>query len=223
MRPPRFSAFVALALLSALCGPLSAQFKWVGPDGKVTYSDQPPPAGVQSASALPSAAPRADEGALPAALRTTASKHPVTLYGTPDCAPCQQARAHLARRGIPFSEKTVSTAADAAAFKRSGFADNSFPVLGVGRARSVGFEPNEWDRLLDAAGYPKTSVLPPTYRQAPAQALAPPTPSDSNDAGGAVAANGSGGDAPRGGAARPRNASSQASAPPPANPNAVRF
>lgn len=222
MRPPRLSALVAVALLSALAGPVAAQFKWVGPDGKVTYSDLPPPAGVQSASALPSSGPRTDDGALPAALRAAASRHPVTLYGTPDCMPCQQARAHLTKRGIPFAEKTVSSTADAAAFKRSGFADNSFPALGVGRARSVGFESNEWDRLLDAAGYPKTSVLPASYRHAPAQALSPPS-LESNDAGGAVAADGSEAPAPRAGGTRPRNAPSQASAPPPTSPNALRF
>jgi glutaredoxin len=218
MRPPRLRALLALALFGALAGPLSAQFKWVGPDGKVTYSDQPPPVGIQSVSALPSTAPRSGDDALPAALRSTVSKHPVTLYGTPDCAPCQQARAHLTKRGIPFSEKTVSSAADLTAFKRNGFADNSFPALGVGRARAVGFESNEWDRLLDAAGYPQTSVLPPSYRQPPAQALAPPPAAVSNDAGGAAAQDGSGN---RGNAARPRNAAPQTSAPPPAN--ALRF
>ncbi|HYF58931.1 MAG TPA: glutaredoxin family protein [Burkholderiaceae bacterium] len=174
MRTP--SLALAAALIAATTPlPATAQYKWVDAGGRTTYSDMPPPPGVAATALAPGArpAPRDD---VPPALAAAASRHPVTLYTTESCVPCQQARAHLDRRGIPYAERTVRTVADAELFKRAGFAELSFPALGVGRDRSVGFEAGEWDRSLDAAGYPKTSVLPPSYRRPPARALAASTP-----------------------------------------------
>lgn len=188
MRTPSPIRIAALSMmLAAVAAPAMAQFKWVAPDGSVTYSDQPPPAGVQVTATQSAPAPRSREGDVPASLRQAAEKYPAILYTTAECAPCQQARAHLTRRGIPYAEKTVKTSADTTAFRRSGFTENSFPSLSVGRERSVGYESGEWDRLLDSAGYPKTSVLPPSYKQPPAQAMAPPAAPrqrEANDAGG---------------------------------------
>ena len=174
MRPRELAALLLLGLTAA--APAAAQYKWVGPGGEVTYSDRPPPAGSDAVKVSPvaSTAARRDDASLPAALREPASKHPVVLYTTADCAPCQMARAHLTRRGVPFSERTVSTAADAEALRRAGFQEVTMPGLGVGRDRTVGYESSAWDRLLDAAGYPQTSMLPASYRQQPPVALAPP-------------------------------------------------
>jgi glutaredoxin len=166
-------AIAALTItLAAAAAPAVAQFKWVGPDGATNYSDQPPPVGIQATSMRAAAADRGADGDVPAGLRLATEKYPATLYTTAECAPCQQARAHLVRRGIPYTEKTVKTSADAEAFRRIGFAENSFPSLSVGRERSVGYEAGDWDRVLDIAGYPKTSALPPSFKQAPPQPMA---------------------------------------------------
>jgi glutaredoxin len=190
MRTSELAATFLLCLAAA--SPAAAQYKWVDPGGQVHYSDQPPPAGMSGVAigAQAPAASKRDDGGVPAALRGAASNYPVVLYTTPNCAPCQHARGHLSKRGIPFAERTVNSRADAEAYKSAGFSDHSFPALTVGRERSVGFEAGEWDRLLDAAGYPKTSVLPPSYRQPPATGLAAASAARdaerSNDAGGAV-------------------------------------
>jgi len=221
MRTPRLVVLVALA---ALALPAAAQFKWTAANGVVTYSDLPPPPGVGEVTTLSATGAAGDAGAsLPAGLREAASKHPVVLYTTRDCAPCQQARGHLARRGIPFAERTVRTAPDAEAFKRLGFTENTFPALTVGRARASGFEAGEWDLALDAAGYPKQSTLPPSYRPPPAQALAPPParrPAAVAEAGDPDTRAESG-DAPRDGVRR-RATPVAASASPPTQP-AIRF
>ncbi len=189
MRTPELAA--ALILCLAAASPAAAQYKWVGPDGEVTYSDQPPPAGLKGvALGAPQPAARRDDGGVPAALRGAATRYPVVLYTTTDCTPCQQARGHLSKRGIPFSERTVASSADVEAYRRAGFGDSAFPALTVGRERSVGFEAGEWDRLLDAAGYPRTSVLPPSYRPQPATGMAASAAARdarrANDAGGVV-------------------------------------
>lgn len=174
MRPRELAALLLLGLTAA--APAAAQYKWVGPGGEVTFSDRPPPAGSDAVkvSSMASASARRDDANLPAALREPASKHPVVLYTTADCAPCQMARTHLTRRGVPFAERTLSTTADAEAFRRAGFQEVTLPGLGVGRERSLGYDSSAWDRLLDAAGYPQTSMLPASYRQQPPVALAPP-------------------------------------------------
>lgn len=225
MRTPELAAAFFLCL--AASAPAAAQYKWVGPGGQVTYSDQPPPAGtIGVALGTPAPTARRDEAALPAALRAASSKYPVTLYTTKDCTPCQQARAHLSRRGIPFSERTVTTRADAELYKQVGFTDFSFPGLTVGRDRSVGFEAGDWDGLLDAAGYPKTSALPPGYRPTPASSLAQASASReaarSNDAGGVVesVAEGTTRDAP---GSRPLLPAPRAATEPSRNATTLRF
>nr|WP_245660657.1 glutaredoxin family protein [Polaromonas jejuensis] len=147
-------------------------YRIVGPDGKVTFSDQPPPpssnARVSATSAGSAGGPAT--ASLPFELRQVAAKYPVTLYSGDNCGPCGAARSLLTSRGIPFAEKTVSTNEDAQALQRlSG--DNSLPFLTIGAQQLKGFSDAEWDQFLDAAGYPKTSRLPSGYRQPAAAPL----------------------------------------------------
>ncbi len=99
-----------------------------------------------------------------------AGQYPVTLYTGNDCGPCGSARSMLTTRGIPFTEKTVTTSEDAQALKRlSG--ETALPFVTIGSQQLKGFSDAEWTQFLDAAGYPKTSVLPSNYRQAAATPL----------------------------------------------------
>ena len=164
---------VAACLLSTLVAPALAQYKWVSAGGTVTYSDLPPPAGITAQTLSRTGLVKRDEAALPTGLASAAGKYPVVLYTTRDCAPCQQARALLVKRGVPFTEKTVQTQADADAFKRIGFEQPAFPAMSVGRERTTGLQTDDWERLIDAAGYPKSASLPPGYRHPPAQSLSP--------------------------------------------------
>ena len=159
----------ALALCAA--GPASALYKVVGPDGRVTYTDQAPPADapVQAQIKTPSTPANAAAG-LPYELRQTVAKFPVTLYTKDDCAPCAMARAHLVERGIPFTEKTVNSPADVDAFQRTE-GTTSIPVARVGGQQLKGFAASEWSAYLDAAGYPRHSALPANYHWAAAQPM----------------------------------------------------
>jgi hypothetical protein len=173
MRP--HSLILIISALVAAAPVAFAQYKWVGADGAVNYSDQPPAPGMQVKSlATPPAAPSAPkeaEAVLPLAVRKIAETYPVVLYTIKDCVPCAQARTHLVQRGIPYTERSVETQDEAQAFKQLGFADLNFPALGVGRERHTGFEAGLWNRLLDAAGYPKQYALPANWRQPPVARL----------------------------------------------------
>ena len=76
----------------------------------------------------------------------------------------------LLTRGIPFSEKSVATKEDGDALMRLTGA-SSVPVLMIGGQQLKGYSDSEWTQFLDAAGYPKTSQLPPSYTPAPATPL----------------------------------------------------
>jgi len=155
-------------------GQLQAQtiYRIVGPDGQVTFSDMP---GVSSANKVTpvdkTAASAAPIGAaLPFELRQVAGKYPVTLYSSSNCAPCDSGRSLLTSRGVPFSEKTINTAQDAAALQKlSG--NNAVPLLTVGAQHVAGFSAQEWTDYLNAAGYPERSSLPANYRPPPAAPL----------------------------------------------------
>lgn len=167
---------LVLAGLLAAALPAAAQFKWTGPDGQVHYGDRPPPADTRPAGGRetgvsiigPGAAAASDaeraNAALPYATRAAAGRHPTVLYVSADCPPCASARAHLARRGVPYAERTISTVADLEALKRLGFADAGLPALSVGSSRTQGYEAGAWDRLFDAAGYPRSTPLPPAWK-----------------------------------------------------------
>lgn len=155
------------AAVLMMAGPAQSQtvYRVVGADGKVTFSDQPPVATSGKASAVGiGAGPSDAAGAgLPYALRQVASNYPVTLYTTNNCAPCGSGRAMLRSRGIPFSEKTINTNEDAAALQRIS-SDSSLPFLTIGSQQIKGYSDSEWNQFLNAAGYPKASVLPASYR-----------------------------------------------------------
>ena len=166
---------VTSALLALLATALHAQaiYRIVGPDGRVTFSDKTPAAG-EKATLMPSdkrtAAETAAVSNLPFALQQLAGRYPVTLYTTNQCPPCDNGRALLARRGIPFVERTVNTPQDGEALKRLG-GESSLPFLTIGTQHLQGFSDVAWGEFLNAAGYPANSRLPANYRQPPAMPL----------------------------------------------------
>lgn len=150
-----------------------AQYKSVGPDGRVTYSDLPPPPGSKVVEQKKLAVETSANPALPFELQEATNKYPVLLYTGDNCAPCDEARAFLRGRGVPFTEKTVTSSEDIALFKQQS-PDGTAPVLTVGSRKSVGYTQSSWTGLLDSAGYPRTAALPRDYRNPAPTALAPP-------------------------------------------------
>lgn len=154
-------------LFAATSAQAQTIYRIVGADGKVTFSDKPPASALQGkiAGTGVGAAGAANSSALPFELRQVVAKYPVTLYTAANCAPCGAGRALLTSRGVPFNERTVSTEEDSAALQRiSG--ENSLPFLTIGSQRIKGYSDAEWGQYLDAAGYPKTSLLPAGFRNA---------------------------------------------------------
>ncbi|MFZ6677305.1 glutaredoxin family protein [Undibacterium sp. Tian12W] len=164
------------SMLSSIFMATAAQaqlYKSVGPDGKVTYSDQPPAANQKvEKKKLPDTL---EGGNLPQELAIVVAKNPVTLYSANGCSPCNDGRNLLKSLGIPFNEKTVNTAADQEKMKQvSG--DLQMPLLVISNVKFRGYSMDEWKDALSKAGYPATSKLPKDYRYAAAEPAAPPPP-----------------------------------------------
>lgn len=165
-------ALTGLLALSCIGNAQAQLYKWVGPDGKVNYSDLPPPKSVRQMekSALKSAA--SGTAALPYALAEASKNHPVTLFTGAQCTPCAEARDLLKNRGIPFAEKSVTTYEDIARLRQAS-GEAQLPVLLIGRNKQLGFEPGAWNAALSAASYPQDNQLPKDYRFAQAEPAAP--------------------------------------------------
>lgn len=183
-RPTQLPWIAALLLACAgLAAPLAqAQgvYRIVGPDGRVTFSDRPQPGSAQpkAEAAQPSSSTaNAGNAQLPYALRQSADRYPVTLYSSKDCEPCEEARNYLRGRGIPFSERTVETAADLTAFKKLSGQD-ILPFATIGSQHLKGFAADSWTLYLNAAGYPAQSALPANYRPPAARPLTTPAPAE---------------------------------------------
>ena len=177
------AVLAAVVLLAPAQAPAQTVYRVLGPDGRVSFSDKPPAASAKATATAAGAKPSgAGAAALPYELRQVANKYPVTLYTASNCAPCNAGRALLSSRGIPFAEKTVNTAEDAEALQRIS-SENALPFLTIGGQQIKGYSDLEWSQFLNAAGYPKASVLPASYRapaatplvavQKPAPALKP--------------------------------------------------
>ena len=165
----------ALAAALLLAAPsIRAQFKVIGADGKVTYSDREPSASEGRVSALGArgAASQAAEADLPFEVRQAAAKYPITLYTTNGvCEPCNQARQFLKQRGVPFSERQAVSEEDIEALEKiSG--GREAPTMMLGTQVLRGFAADSWTQYLDAAGYPRESRLPSTYQYRPAAPIA---------------------------------------------------
>lgn len=163
-------AALGVALLLAGAAASAQIYKWVDAKGVTHYSDTPPAAkqaevktyGGKVATLVP----------LPYELARAARTAPVSLYTIAKCKACDDGRALLKARGIPFSEKTVTTAADQDKLKEAG-SDGQLPLLLVGRSKLPGFQAEAWNSALSDAAYPAKSMLPSRYRNPDAVAAAP--------------------------------------------------
>ena len=142
-----------------------ALYKVIGPDGKVSYTDQAPvESGANKVTPLPSAGTQSSGVTnLPADLRQAVARYPVVLYSLPDgCEPCDQGRQLLKQRGIPFTERLIVTTADVESLN-SLTGSREAPVMVIGSQVSKGFAASVWNQYFDLAGYPKESRLPANF------------------------------------------------------------
>ena len=153
-------SFLRLIVSSLLVASLCAQaqtYRWTDKDGKVHYTDTPPPPTAVTSQEKNLKGNVASSGDLPYATQEAMKSFPVKLYSKDKCPPCDEGRTFLNKRGIPFSEIAVnddSIRVELQQLKAGGL----LPVLRVGEEVKKGFDTSAWNRMLDLAGYPQTAI-----------------------------------------------------------------
>lgn len=151
------TAYLMMFCLATGMAHAGEMFRWVDADGKVHYTDQPPPASAKKVEEKKLGGSSIETSQLPYATQQAVKNYPVTLYVS-DCGEsCNAARAHLSQRGVPFTTKNPQTTpADYEALKKL-IGEAYVPVLVVGSSTSKGYEKGAWDAALDMAGYPQNA------------------------------------------------------------------
>lgn len=184
MMPASKTAWLLLAL--AACAPAAADqvYKWTDEHGTVNYTPYPPPASARDVQQKRVGGNSIQTSGVPYGLQEAVKNFPISLYTTSDCGePCDQARAHLKKRGVPFTEKNPQLPDENENFKKlSGSGDTQVPLMIVGSLRNVkGYLASDYDAALDQAGYPKTSALPPSATlPMPTPAAPAPAPAENS-------------------------------------------
>ena len=168
----RTATWIAGAVAFALAAGVLAQqvFRYEDAQGRVVYSDKPPPPDAKKAQQKRIGANYIETDAVPLATQQAAERFPVTLY-TFQCGDvCQNAEGLLNKRGVPFSTINVEEPANAERLKAL-TGELTAPVLQVGdKLVAKGYNESRWTAMLDEAGYPKA---PPPRRQQPGARPAP--------------------------------------------------
>lgn len=174
---PTFPRLRQALLMAAMLAPLHnawALYKVVGPNGEITFTDVPPITPGRKAETINPAGTGPARADLPYVLKRVVQARPVLLYTTPHCPACEEGAKLLRARGVPYTEKTVSTPADLTAFHANNPHVDNLPLLSIGGVKMTpGFDSVAWNQALSAAGYPENSMLPATYRFAAPEHLAP--------------------------------------------------
>ena len=163
-----FLHVVVVSLMAT--GAYAAQlYRWVDAKGNVEWRDTPPPASVPSKSIQERRVGGNVIGTTetPYAVQLAAKNHPVKLWTGAGCgAGCDAARAHLAKRGVPYTES--SPEADSVGFSKAS-PNSQVPILQVGSQSLTGYLESDWDITLDSAGYPRSGpAVKPVILQPPA-------------------------------------------------------
>lgn len=153
------TAFALLILISGLSGLVAAQvqqvYRYIDVDGRVVYSDKPPPPSARDAQAKRIGGNSIETSDLSFATQQAQERYPVVLYTFACGVVCDTAQGVLNKRGVPHTVIDVSQGDGAERLKRlSGGLDA--PTVQVGDQYATGFNEGKWQAMLTDAGYPKT-------------------------------------------------------------------
>jgi hypothetical protein len=167
-------AVLMAVLMTAIPAQAAQLYRWVDDKGRVEWRDTPPPANAKKVEKRTVGGSSIETSTLPYSVQQAVRNFPVTLYIN-DCGDaCDKARAHLTRRGVPFTQKNPRDDVDT--FKKLTDGGMEVPLLFIGRDRLKGYLETSWDASLDAAGYPRQPAPGYTAPKPAAAAPKPPVP-----------------------------------------------
>ena len=166
-----------LACLLAGAASAGEVYRWVDHGGVINYSDAPPPPGIVSELQQRQMSPSIVESETTSQLRKAMAKNPVTLFAGSCGELCDQARALLDKRGIPYTERDPEGSNDDEKALVALTGKRMLPVLKVGDKVLKGFLADSWNKTLNDANYPETPLrVKPKPASAAAEHPAPVAP-----------------------------------------------
>ncbi|WP_298137103.1 glutaredoxin family protein [Acidiferrobacter sp.] len=142
---------VGVLMLMGTVAHAATLYRWVDPNGVVTYQNTPPPASAGHVRVVHVGRPPSRS----AVRQAVSALHPVVLYRAPHCAPCRQVSAYLHRRKIPFRAIDVSRGRSIVRAMKRKTGSTTVPTITVGKQVLIGYIPSALKNELTAAGYPK--------------------------------------------------------------------
>ncbi|PKO70085.1 MAG: hypothetical protein CVU20_10870 [Betaproteobacteria bacterium HGW-Betaproteobacteria-14] len=146
----------ALLLLLALSSQAvwAQPYKWIDAQGRTHYGDRPPADArarpVTAAINTYSGTPVLSASDKPAA--AAVRREALVIYTTPTCGYCQAAKAHMSKRGIPYTERDVTISESyAREFRQKG--GRGVPLIVAGSRTLNGYSRESLEDLLKGAGY----------------------------------------------------------------------
>jgi glutaredoxin len=163
-----FAILAAAGIAAMTIVPVEAQqvFRWVDADGRVQYSDQPPPPGAKNVQEKNVGGNSIQNNELSLTAQDAQKKNPVTLYVSECGESCDAAKAYLNKRGIPHAVVDPSRSLELNKKFKEETGGAVVPVIKVGEKRLSGWNESSWAGALDTAGYPKT---PPFSKPKPVE------------------------------------------------------
>ena len=171
-------ALLPLVLMLLATSPEAATYRWVDAQGKVHYTDSPPPDNAAATRELNTASPAPAQPDLPK----------VVLYSIPGCDGCDAAREYLTGRGVPFTEINVVEDREAQQAMKDRVGALAVPTLLVGEKVMSGYMRSLLDGELTNAGYapaggaPAPAATPEAETDADAPLDADESPTDTGNA-----------------------------------------
>ena len=176
---------LAVSLASVSVGYAQQVYRWVDADGRIQYSDTPPPAGTKGVQEKNVSGSSIQNNELSLVAHDAQKKNPVTVYVSECGESCDAAKAYLGKRGIPHTIVDPTRTIELNKKFREETGGTVVPVIKIGEKRLSGWSESAWSSALDAAGYPKT---PPFSKPKPVEDLAgmdapaPKAPADADKA-----------------------------------------
>ena len=159
-------SLLSLAILVPATVDAQQVYRWVDADGRVQYSDQPPPPGTKNVQEKNVGGSSIQNNDLSLIAQDAQKKNPVTMYISECGEACDAAKAYLNKRGIPHTVVDPTRSLELNKKFKEETGGSVVPVLKIGEKRLSGWSESSWASSLDAAGYPKT---PPFSRPKPVE------------------------------------------------------
>ena len=151
----KITSFLVLAVALSVAPLGAAQlYRWVDDKGNVEWRDTPPPPSAKLIEQRNVVGNTIQTSTLPYSMQQAVKNFPVTLWVFECGDPCSKARSHLARRGVPYTERNAQKEPDELKKLIGG---TEVPLLLVGSRQLKGYLESDWDSALDSAGYPRTA------------------------------------------------------------------